>query len=87
MMLGYAVLFLSTHSGRVLALDRFLFRRVNSTAGARSYWARIGQTHHLTLGMCGLLPSFRILILGGPRDVNCPQGGPMAGPTVYRSKV
>ncbi len=41
MLLGYAILFLSTHSGRLLGLDGLLFRRVGSSARAKLPWARV----------------------------------------------
>jgi thiosulfate dehydrogenase (quinone) large subunit len=40
MLLGYALLFLSTHPGRILGLDSWLSRRLNASAGARRPWVR-----------------------------------------------
>ncbi len=41
MLLGYAILFLSTHSGRVLGLGGLLFRRADSATGTRPPRARM----------------------------------------------
>lgn len=40
MLLGYALMFLGTHPGRVLGLDGLLSRRLSAPALARRPWAK-----------------------------------------------
>jgi thiosulfate dehydrogenase [quinone] large subunit len=40
MMIGFALLFVSTHPGRVFGLDGLLSRRITEPAGATRSWAR-----------------------------------------------
>ena len=41
MLVGYSVLFLSAHPGRVLGLDGWLARRLTSSTNANHAWARV----------------------------------------------